>query len=73
MDPRLVNLDPNRFLNSALSHLPVFEHPMLPLSIEGMTEFELPIRVGFVFETTLAATRLIYSGIFEPPIKVFIL
>jgi aminocarboxymuconate-semialdehyde decarboxylase len=30
-----------------------------------MTEFELPIRVGFVFETTLAATRLIYSGIFE--------
>ena len=45
--------------------LPVFEHPMLPLSIEGMTEFELPIRAGFVFETTLAATRMIYSGIFE--------
>jgi aminocarboxymuconate-semialdehyde decarboxylase len=45
--------------------LPVFEHPMLPANIEGMEEFELPIRVGFIFETTLAATRLIYSGIFE--------
>ena len=45
--------------------LPVFEHPMLPANIDGMEEFELPIRVGFVFETTTAATRLIYSGIFE--------
>jgi len=45
--------------------MPVFEHPMLPANIEGMEEFELPIRVGFIFETTLAATRLIYSGIFE--------
>ena len=45
--------------------MPVFEHPMLPANIDGMEEFELPIRVGFVYETTTAATRLIYSGIFE--------
>jgi aminocarboxymuconate-semialdehyde decarboxylase len=45
--------------------LPVFEHPMFPKDTSDMREFELPLRVGFVFETTLVATRLIYSGIFE--------
>jgi len=45
--------------------LPVFEHPMFPKDTSEMREFELPLRVGFVFETTLVATRLIYSGIFE--------
>jgi len=45
--------------------LPVFEHPMFPANTDGMGEFELPLRVGLVFDTTLAATRMIYSGIFE--------
>jgi aminocarboxymuconate-semialdehyde decarboxylase len=45
--------------------LPVFEHPMFPKDISDLNEFELPLRVGFVFDTTLVATRLIYSGIFE--------
>lgn len=45
--------------------LPVFEHPMFPAHTADMEEFELPLRVGFVFDTTLAATRMIYSGIFE--------
>jgi aminocarboxymuconate-semialdehyde decarboxylase len=45
--------------------LPVFEHPMFPKDTSDLREFELPLRVGFVFETTLVATRLIYSGIFE--------
>jgi len=45
--------------------LPVFEHPMFPKDTSDMREFELPLRVGFVFETTLVAARLIYSGIFE--------
>jgi len=45
--------------------LPVFEHPMFPAHTADMEEFELPLRVGFVFDTTLAAARLIYSGIFE--------
>ncbi len=45
--------------------LPVFEHPMLPRDTADMEEFELPLRLGFVFDTTLAVTRMIYSGIFE--------
>jgi aminocarboxymuconate-semialdehyde decarboxylase len=45
--------------------LPVVEHPMLPLGTEHMDEFELPIRVGFMYETTTALTRMIYAGIFE--------
>jgi aminocarboxymuconate-semialdehyde decarboxylase len=44
--------------------LPVFEHPMFPPNI-GKEEFELPLRLGFIFDTTTCATRLIYSGIFE--------
>lgn len=45
--------------------LPVFEHPMFPTHTADMEEFELPLRVGFVFETTTAASRMIYAGIFE--------
>ena len=44
--------------------LPVFEHPMFPPDIKK-EEFELPLRLGFIFDTTTAATRLIYSGVFE--------
>jgi aminocarboxymuconate-semialdehyde decarboxylase len=44
--------------------LPVFEHPMFPPNLQK-EEFELPLRVGFVFDTTVAAARLIYGGVFE--------
>jgi aminocarboxymuconate-semialdehyde decarboxylase len=44
--------------------LPVFEHPMFPPDLR-QEEFELPLRLGFIFDTTTAASRLIYSGIFE--------
>jgi len=44
--------------------LPVFEHPMFPPNMQK-EQFELPLRVGFIFDTTTAAARLIYSGIFE--------
>jgi aminocarboxymuconate-semialdehyde decarboxylase len=44
--------------------LPVFEHPMFP-DTSNLQEYELPLRVGLIFDTTLVATRLIYSGIFE--------
>ncbi len=46
-------------------HFAVIEHPMFPVSTVDMEEFELPLRVGFVFDTTLAATRMIYGGVFE--------
>jgi aminocarboxymuconate-semialdehyde decarboxylase len=45
--------------------LPVVEHPMLPLGADHMDEFELPLRVGFVYDTTTALSRMIYAGIFE--------
>ena len=45
--------------------LTVFEHPMFPKNDAGFEGFELPLRLGFVFDTTLSATRLIYSGVFE--------
>jgi aminocarboxymuconate-semialdehyde decarboxylase len=44
--------------------MPVIEHPMFPPNMQK-EEFELPLRVGFIFDTTAAAARLIYSGIFE--------
>jgi len=45
--------------------LPVFEHPMFPKMEAGLEGFELPLRLGLIFDTTLSATRLIYSGVFE--------
>jgi aminocarboxymuconate-semialdehyde decarboxylase len=44
--------------------LPVFEHPMFPANTR-QEEFEMPLRIGFAFDTTATAARLIYSGIFE--------
>src|SRR5258708_22657757 len=43
---------------------PVFEHPMFPPNLKE-EEVEMAMRVGFIFDTTMAASRLIYSGIFE--------
>jgi aminocarboxymuconate-semialdehyde decarboxylase len=45
--------------------LPVVEHPVFPRDSSDMGEFELPLRVGLMFDTTLMAARMIYAGIFE--------
>jgi aminocarboxymuconate-semialdehyde decarboxylase len=45
--------------------LPVVEHPMFPKDTSDMGEFELPLRIGMMFDTALVAARLIYAGIFE--------
>ena len=45
--------------------VPVVQHPMQPLGADHLDQFELPIRVGFVYETTTALSRMIYGGIFE--------
>ena len=47
--------------------LTVFEHPRFPKDVSDMRKFDMPLRVGMVFQTTLIAARLIYSGIFEAP------
>jgi aminocarboxymuconate-semialdehyde decarboxylase len=45
--------------------IPVFMHPMFPPPSERMSGFELPLRLGLPFDTTLALTRLIYGGVLE--------
>jgi len=45
--------------------IPVVEHPMYPFEASDLNEFELPIRVGFIYDTTTAATRMIYGGVLE--------
>jgi aminocarboxymuconate-semialdehyde decarboxylase len=44
--------------------LPVFEHPMFPPNTQREA-FEMPLRIGFVFDATAVAARLSYAGIFE--------
>lgn len=45
--------------------LPVFEHPMHATFYEQIDEFELPLRVGFMADTAIMVSRMIYAGIFE--------
>ena len=40
-------------------------HPTDPVGVESMTEFWLMPLVGFLFDTTLAAAKLVFSGIPE--------
>ncbi|WP_082456441.1 amidohydrolase family protein [Novosphingobium sp. Leaf2] len=44
---------------------PVVEHPMVPTFAGAMDEFALGVRVGFLYDTSLAMARLIYAGVFE--------
>lgn len=39
-------------------------HPMVPAGIEAMNQYALAPLVGFMFDTTLAVSRLIYSNFF---------
>jgi aminocarboxymuconate-semialdehyde decarboxylase len=43
--------------------LPIFVHPMFPSYADALHDYELPLRLGFPFDTTTAAARLIYSGV----------
>jgi aminocarboxymuconate-semialdehyde decarboxylase len=46
-------------------------HPSFPVGVEAMTEYWLMPLVGFPFDTTLAAAKLVFSGVVErfPKIK----
>ncbi len=43
----------------------LYIHPTNPVSVEAMTEFWLMPLVGFLFDTTLAAAKLVFSGVVE--------
>ncbi|KUO39589.1 MAG: hypothetical protein APZ16_00470 [Candidatus Hadarchaeum yellowstonense] len=45
--------------------LPLLIHPTTPLMTGVMMEYGLTTVVGFLFDTTLAALRLIFSGVLE--------
>ena len=40
-------------------------HPNFPVGVESMTEYWLMPLVGFTFDTTLAAAKLVFSGVAE--------
>jgi aminocarboxymuconate-semialdehyde decarboxylase len=41
----------------------LYIHPIHPVGVEAMTEWWLMPLVGFLFDTTLAASKLVYSGV----------
>jgi aminocarboxymuconate-semialdehyde decarboxylase len=43
----------------------LYIHPTNPVGVEAMTEYWLMPLVGFLFDTTLAAAQLVFSGIVE--------
>ena len=43
----------------------LYIHPTHPLGVEAMTDFWLMPLVGFLFDTTLAAAKLVFAGIPE--------
>ena len=43
----------------------MYIHPTYPLGVEAMTEYMLMPMVGFLFDTTLAATHLVMAGVPE--------
>jgi aminocarboxymuconate-semialdehyde decarboxylase len=47
--------------------LPVLLHPTVPPGVEmmGMNQFGLIPSIGFMFDTTLAVSRMVYAGVFE--------
>lgn len=40
-------------------------HPSFPVGVEAMTEYWLMPLIGFTFDTTLAAAKLVFSGVVE--------
>ncbi len=48
-------------------HLPVLVHPTDPPGVDAMdmTKFDLSWSVGFMFDTTLAITRMMFEGFFN--------
>ena len=47
--------------------LPFLLHPISPPGLDCMLEMNLANVVGFMFETTLAATRLVFARRFRAP------
>ena len=46
-------------------HLPVLLHPTIPPGVDQMGAYNLESSIGYLFDTSLAAARLAFSGVFE--------
>ncbi|MGH7731746.1 MAG: amidohydrolase family protein [Candidatus Eiseniibacteriota bacterium] len=60
-DPRYLPLYEKADELGAVLHI----HPTSPVGVEAMTEFWLMPLLGFTFDTTLAAAKLVFSGVAE--------
>jgi aminocarboxymuconate-semialdehyde decarboxylase len=60
------------FAKAAELDVPLFLHPTNPASIEFIADYRLTAILGFLFDTTVAVTRLVFAGVFEklPDLKV---
>ncbi|MBI4550706.1 MAG: amidohydrolase [Candidatus Latescibacteria bacterium] len=45
--------------------IPLFLHPTSPAGVEAMQDYRLTALLGFLFDTSLAITRLVFSGVLE--------
>ena len=45
--------------------LPIHIHPSLPMGIEILRKYKLAGLLGFLFETTTTATKMVFDGVFE--------
>ena len=43
----------------------IYIHPTSPVGVEAMTDYWLTPLLGFTFDTTLAAAKLVFSGVIE--------
>jgi aminocarboxymuconate-semialdehyde decarboxylase len=46
-------------------NLPIHIHPSLPIGIEVLRQYKLGGLLGFLFETTMTATKMVFDGVFE--------
>ncbi len=52
--------------------VPLFMHPTIPVHIDALDAYRLVALIGFTQETTIAASRMVFSGLFErlPQLKI---
>jgi aminocarboxymuconate-semialdehyde decarboxylase len=53
------------FAKAAELDVPLFIHPTNPASIDAIEAYRLTAILGFLFDTTVAITRLVFAGVLE--------
>jgi aminocarboxymuconate-semialdehyde decarboxylase len=54
--------------------VPAFLHPTNPANVDAVAYYRLTAILGFLFDTTIAASRLVFAGVFErlPNLKLVV-